>query len=148
MVTVPVRVAPVFAAQETVTVAGPLPDPAVGFTVSHATFEEAVHVPVHPAGDPVTVTPVEPAAAVGLAVPTLREYPHAPTPAWLTVNALPAIVADPARADPVFVVHATVTLVGPLPDPLIGLTLSQDAFDPAVQLPEQPAGDPVTVTVV
>ncbi len=64
------------------------------------------------------------------------------------MNVFPAIVAVPVRAAPMFAAHETVTVDGPLPDPLVGLTLSQDAFDPAVQLPEQPAGDPVTATVV
>lgn len=63
----------------------------------------------------------------------------------MTIKSLPAIVADPERAPPVFSVHDTVVDSDPLP--LVGVTVIQDPLPEAVQLPPtHPAGCPVIVT--
>jgi hypothetical protein len=64
----------------------------------------------------------------------------------VAVKLLPAIVAVPDRDTVVgFWVHDAVTAPDPLPLP--GVTVSQDPFPDAVQLPPvHPAGTPVTVT--
>jgi hypothetical protein len=57
------------------------------------------------------------------------------------------MLADPDRCDPVFWVQETATVWGPTP--LVGLTVIQDPFPLALQLPPvQPKGDPVRVAVV
>ncbi len=149
IVVVPVRAAPVFAVHDTVTVVGPPPDPLAGFTLSQDALDPAVQLPEQPAGEPVTATVIAPAAASGLAELELSEYPQAPTPAWFTANVFPAIVTVPALAfAPVFACQLIVSVAGPAPEPLVGLTLSQDASVVAIQFPEQPVGDPVTVAIV
>lgn len=64
----------------------------------------------------------------------------------MTIKSLPAIVADPERAAPVFCVQETV--VDPDPLPLVGETEIHEPLPEAVQLPPaHPAGSPVIVTI-
>ena len=148
MVAVPLRVAPVFSVQETVTAPEPLP--LVGETLIQESSPEADQLPpVQPEGKPVTVTDVEPAAAAGLAeVGEIENDVQVTISApWFRVNVLPAIVALPLRAAPVFWTQETVTAPEPLP--LVGETVIHEPLPEADQLPpEQPDGAPVTVTVV
>jgi hypothetical protein len=63
------------------------------------------------------------------------------------VKVLLAMLADPERCAPLFWAQETVTVWGPTP--LGGLTVIQEPFPLALQLPPvQPAGNPVRVTVV
>jgi hypothetical protein len=133
------------------TVTDPDPLPLAGDTVSHDPFPAAVQLPpVQPAGDPVIVTPCDPAADVGFAdsgeIEKLVQAGGA-APPWLTVKLLPAIVALPDRDDvEVFCAHDTVAELDPLP--LVGDTVIQDPFPDACQLPPvQPDGAPVIVTL-
>jgi len=67
--------------------------------------------------------------------------------AWVTARVLLAMLAEPDRCDPVFWLQKTVTAWAPAP--LTGLTVIQEPFPLAVQLPPvQPEGEPVRVTVV
>jgi hypothetical protein len=141
----PERCEPVFCVQETVTVWAPTP--VVGFTEIHA-FPLALQLPpVQPAGDPAKLTVVCPLKAVGDTEVGQIEKNVQVAADCVTVKEPLAMVADPKRCDPVFWVQETVTVWGPTP--LVGLTVIQEPFPLALQLPPvQPAGDPVRVTAV
>jgi hypothetical protein len=58
---------------------------------------------------------------------------------------LPATVAEPDRAEPLFVAQFTVAV--PEPVPLVGDTVSQEPFPVVAQVPPaHPDGEPVIVT--
>src|SRR6185295_10360421 len=113
MVSVPIRLDPVFAAMVNVTV--PFPDPlAPDVIVSQAALLIAVHVQPLPA---VTATgvPAPPAEPIDWDVGLIDGAHGAPAAAWVTVNVPPAMVSVPVRLDPVFVAMLNVTVPFPVP---------------------------------
>jgi len=139
----------VFPVQLTVTPPGPVP--LIGYTLSQDPLPLAAHEPpAQPAGAPVMVTNCVPAAAVGVTEVGVIENDvqvgGGGTPACVTPNVFPAIVAFPERDEvAVLAVHETVAVPGPFP--LTGNTVIQKPFPAAVQTPPaQPAGTPAIVT--
>jgi hypothetical protein len=124
-VTVAVRaVVAVLAATVSCTV--PLPDPLVGATVTQLAPDVAVHP--HPVVVvTVTLAVPPPAATDALVGDTVKAH----VPACVTVTARPATVTVAVRAV-VAVLAATVSCTVPLPDPLVGATVTQLAPDVAV----------------
>src|SRR5205807_902783 len=135
------------------TMVEPGPLPIEGETVNHEPLPDAAQFPPwQPVGDPVIVTNREPAGALVLTEEgVIAKFVHVctTTPAWLTLKVLPAMVAVPDRAAPVFAVHETDTVADPMkgPEPLMG-AVSHESFHPVPHSPNrQPAGAPVTITV-
>ena len=139
IVSVPVRVPPVFASNVYCTV--PLPFPEAPFViVTHGVLVGAA-VQLQPAGAVTATLPV-PAAADTVCDPGASEYEQ-PLP-WLMVTVRPATVTVPERAPPVFA--ATVSCTDPSPLPLAADTLIHAAFDVAVHR-QPPLVFTVTLTV-
>jgi hypothetical protein len=133
IVTLPLRLAVVaFAAMVSVT--DPLPVPLAGDTVIHAALLVALHPqPVALAVTPIVLVP-PPLAAETVAgdTPMVQVMP-----AWVMVNAWPAIVTVPVR-ELVVVFAPAVTVTDPPPMPLAADTVSQAALLVVVQ-PQSPA---------
>jgi hypothetical protein len=110
MVSVPVRVAPVFAWTVNCTVPLPVPDEPEEIVIQ-GTLLTAVHP--QPLGAVTDDEPVPPAAAT---VCDVGEIEYEQPLFWVTVNVCPAIISVPVRSGPVFAWTANCTVPFPVPE--------------------------------
>jgi len=122
-------------------VAAPLPVALAGTTLIQTAPGEVVHV------QPALVDTFTVEVALGLPTDTLvgaTVNVQAPA-AWVTLTALPAMVTVPVRGE-VLVLAAIVNVALPLPEPLVGAAVIQDAPEEVVHAqPEAVVTDTVTV---